>query len=364
MPITAFSASTGHELDVMQLLSRLGMSAELLQGQGLSHIPDVLRTIIREDMECPCCFAIGAEVVREGRSASGKVIRQPCFRFPEHKSHCDYARSDDAKELSDSLIRFGSDRSEMTRIVGRLVCGAIHSGVVGQSSIRDMRKWFFAKKIDNSFVVSVKPATVRWAIDLSRTIGISFGKNFKVSPALGAVPGFDWKNTARLNVIEKYRSISDAVWKMRLHAYGGKIETIAKQRAGQTLFDPTPLREKYQLARELAWFISHNYTPARQHTKFNSYDGLSDAMLAFAALLLFVSDWQMDDAIERFALSANAAAVADKNLGNVVGLNPFHEYEVLHALKGLEDLKLEESEMTIQEEIDRKIAELKLKFAV
>lgn len=363
MPITAFSASSGHELDVQQLLTRLGMSDELISGHGVSHIPDVLRTIIREDMECPCCFAVGAEVVREGRSASGKVIRQPCFRFPEHKPHCDYARSDDAKDLSDSLIRFGSHKSELTRIVGELVGGAIHSGVVSQSSIRNMRKWFFGQKNDNSFVVSVKPVAVRWAIELSRTIGMSFGKKFKVSPALGAVPGFDWKNAAKLHVIEKYRPIAGAVWPMRLHAYGDRIETIAKQRAGQTLFDPTSLRENYESARELAWFISYNYAPARQRIKF-SHDGLVSAMLAFAALLLFVSDWQMDDAIECFALSANAAAVADKNLGNVVGLNPFHEYDVLHALKGLEDLRLDDPEMTIQEEIERTIVELKLKFAV
>lgn len=362
MPITAFSASTGHELDVAQMLKRLGMPTELPGGEA-SYIPDVLRTFIREDMECPCCFAIGAEVVREGRSTSGKVIRQPCFRFPEHKPHCDYARSDDAKDSSDSLIRFGSDRSELTRIVGGLVCGAIHSEVVSQSSIRDMRKWFFGQKNDNSFVVSVKPIAVRWAIDLDRTMGRSHGENLKISTALGAVPGFDWKNIARLHVIEKYRSISEAVRKMPLHFYGDKIEAMAKQRVGQTLFDPTALRDEYALARELAWFISYNYAPVRERTKFR-HDGLVSAILAFAALLLFVSEWHIDDAIERFAVSANAAAVADKNLGNVIGLNPFHEYEVLHALKGLEDLKLEEPEMTIQEEIDRKIAELKLKFAV
>jgi hypothetical protein len=364
MPITAFSASTGHELDVAQALSRLGMSTTLLLGQEASHIPDVLRGVIKEDMECPCCFVRGAEVVREGRSASGKVIRQPCFRFPEHKPHCDFSRSDDAKELSDNLVRFGSERSELTRIVGKLVCGAIHSGAVSQSAIRDMRKWFFSQKIDNSFVVSVKPSTVRWAADLNRAIAFSFGENFKVSSALGAVPGFDWKNAARLHVIEKYRPISDVVWELRLHACGDRVETIAKNRAGQTLFDPTPLHEKYKFARQLAWFMSHNYGPARQRTKFSTHDGMGAAMLAFAALLLFVSDWQMDAAIERFALSAGSAAVADNSLGNVVGLNPFHDYEVLHALKGLEELRLDEPQMTVADEIERMISALKVEFAI
>lgn len=42
--------------------------------------------------------------------------------------------------------------------------------------------------------------------------------------------------------------------------------------------------------------------------------------------MLFVSDWDMNAAIAAFAKLLSAPEPSDGALGNVIGLNPFHEY--------------------------------------
>jgi hypothetical protein len=49
-------------------------------------------------------------------------------------------------------------------------------------------------------------------------------------------------------------------------------------------------------------------------------------LLALCALVLFVSNWDMNAAITAFSRLLLAPAPSDLTLGNVIGLNPFHEY--------------------------------------
>jgi hypothetical protein len=60
--------------------------------------------------------------------------------------------------------------------------------------------------------------------------------------------------------------------------------------------------------------------------------------MAFAALLLFVSDWDLDAAVGRFAQIATSSAAVDESLGNVMGLNPFHDFSAWEVLKALQEL--------------------------
>src|SRR5690606_10254237 len=105
-----------------------------------------------------------------------------------------------------------------------------------------------------------------------------------------------------------------------------RVEVLAKRYGGQIVFDPSILKSEYEASREMARFISQNYAPIFSETNRNSAN-LSTSVLALAALLLYVSDWNLNTAVSRFAKIATAVGDADRNLGNVMGLNPFHDYE-------------------------------------
>jgi len=83
-------------------------------------------------------------------------------------------------------------------------------------------------------------------------------------------------------------------------------------------------------------------------------------LLAFSALLLFISDWQLDAAVSRFAQIASSKLQADETLGNVMGLNPFHDFAAWAMLKSIQDLPpIQIPPLSVKEEIAFKVAELK-----
>lgn len=87
MPLTAFSKASGEELDVDQVIRRLAGSGDANTSKLLqAGIPDAWRQVIREDLECPSCFTLGADLVRDAISTQGakRVVRQACFRYPIH----------------------------------------------------------------------------------------------------------------------------------------------------------------------------------------------------------------------------------------------------------------------------------------
>jgi len=83
----------------------------------------------------------------------------------------------------------------------------------------------------------------------------------------------------------------------------------------------------------LASFISHNYDPIKPPKKSDSPHAY---VLALSAQLLFVSSWDLNKATATFAAIAAAAGKSDQTLGNVIGLNPFHDYKVWELLRQLQ----------------------------
>ncbi|EJT85896.1 hypothetical protein [Pseudomonas asiatica] len=64
--------------------------------------------------------------------------------------------------------------------------------------------------------------------------------------------------------------------------------------------------------------------------------------MAFTALLLFLSSWDLNQAASLFAQIASYREAVDQNLGNVMGLNPFHDYDAWAALKALQEIPVQE----------------------
>jgi len=354
MPLTAYSVAEAKELDVDQVLAALSRRHGVQAPIDVADLPESWREFLRTDLECPCCFVTGAELVREAISrTSRKAIRQRCFRFvtPGHRPQCDYAMSD-TNSTPENLVNFGTANSNLTRAVRELVCTGIQTGAFSQRSVRDMREWFFQKKAQASFRVVLDPRIPKWVDKLHRLPFLSTGSvptGVPLTVEIATMPGFDWVAESARLLVERHRAVLDVVNEKRLWWMpdaGNRIESLARRYQGEVVFDPTVLHKEYDQSLRLALFISHNYAPIRSVTKAKPYSAAA-CVLAFSALLLFVNDWDLNRAVGTFAVIARSAGHADQGLGNVMGLNPFHDYEAWRKLK-----QLQESGIPVPDETD------------
>lgn len=152
------------------------------------------------------------------------------------------------------------------------------------------------------------------------------------------MPGFDWSIESARVLAARYQTILDILREKRLwlHQVVDRIESLAKRYHGETVFDPTILQPKYEQSLSLARFISENYGPIKQANR-SKYGDVASCILALAALLLFVNNWNLGQAIATFARISASVGQADQSLGNVMGLNPFHDYEAWSKLRQIQD---------------------------
>ncbi|NII05665.1 hypothetical protein [Luteibacter anthropi] len=345
MPLTAYSISEEKELDVEQVLLALSRKSGQQAPGATDQIPDSWREILRTDLECPCCFVTGADVVKEAISrTSKKAIRQACFRFvsPGHRPQCDYAANESAGFTPENLVEFGATNSNLTKAVRELVCSGIHTGAFSQKTIRDMREWFFEEKVKTSFQVTLNSQMPRWLDTLWRIASPSLGQlpqGVPLTREIAAMPGFDWSIEAARVLGERYQTALDILREKRLwlHQVVDRIESLTKRYHGETVFDPTILQPKYEQSLALAQFISENYGPIKKANR-SKYRDVATCVLALAALLLFVNNWNLGQAIVTFARISASVGQANQSLGNVMGLNPFHDYEAWSKLRQIQDL--------------------------
>ena len=94
------------------------------------------------------------------------------------------------------------------------------------------------------------------------------------------------------------------------------------------MFDVTKLQPYYEAAISLCTFVAANggIDFGKRQPEIYRWKGAPAPLLALCALVLFVSDWDMNAAITAFAKLLSAPAPSNLTLGNVIGLNPFHEY--------------------------------------
>ena len=345
MPLTAYSISEQKEVDLEQVLNSLSRRYETRKPLDVNEIPEEWRAFLRTDIECPCCFVTGADVVRESISrTSKKAIRQGYFRFssPGHKPECDYAGNDSVGFTPENLVAFGKANSNLPRAIRELVCKGIQAGVFSQKSIRDMRKWFFQKKASALFHVNLDPCLPKWLDNLHRITGPvqhMLPMEVPLSADIVAIPGFDWKTEATRVLAKRHIATLDTMREERLwhiHSLSTRVESLAKRYHGEDVFDPTVLQTEYTQSISLARFISHNYAPLASASKRRDND-VASCVLALSALLLFISGWNLAKSTELFARISTTPDQIDPMLGNVIGLNPFHDFEAWAMLKKLQE---------------------------
>lgn len=342
MPITAYSNEAAREVDLEQWLALNHYSVK--DDPLLDGLPAELRAKAARDIECSACRAHGAVLVAVGRQRGvARNVSQGHFRFGTtgganpHDPLCDFYFDEKAPRDTDYLVNFASDRSALARMVRDLVCRGIRAGVFGQVDIRSVRLWFLQEKAAHAMPMDVTPELLRWCVDMDAA---RWEEQLPFQPEHGQVPGFDWRQAAKSEWRRRHAALFEGR-PMRVHFRADTIKRslrLIELQGNATVLNPTDLRDKYEAVTRLsefaAQYIYHlSGKEAPNHWRVEGLKAAGRALLALCALLLFINDWEIDRASVAFSRLAAMPSAADGTEGNVMGLNPFHDYtawQVLH----------------------------------
>ncbi|MCP3416230.1 hypothetical protein NLM16_19230 [Bradyrhizobium brasilense] len=189
-----------------------------------------------------------------------------------------------------------------------------------------MRQWFFDLKSATRFTISMPLEATSWARVVQRH---PHYRRWQFHRSQAEMPAFDWKGAAKsqfteenLHLFDLLKGIpfDDATWR--------QASDLARKNHGREVFNTTVLQPYYEAAMSLCVFIAANggIEFGKGRPEYFRAKGAPIALLALCALVLFVSDWDMNAAITAFAKLLSAPAPSNLALGNVIRLNPFHEY--------------------------------------
>jgi hypothetical protein len=154
-----------------------------------------------------------------------------------------------------------------------------------------------------------------------------------IHPVQAEMPGFLWEQAAIYQFTEENLALFEMV-RGAPHdtEHRRKARELAAKYNAQEMFNVTTLKPYYEAALALSAFIAINSALKFGKTRPDNYrfKGAPAPLLALCALVLFVSNWDMNTAIAKFAKILAAPDPADILLGNVIGLNPFHDYASWH----------------------------------
>ena len=341
MPITAYSQKFERELDPDQLLSLLGYNLD--SDPNLKNIPKSLRDYIHSDLRCPECGTDGGIIVSRSTSRDGSIklahaIRQSHFRFlardsseSTHHPLCIYHDDSKPKSQKESLVDFNrTTRSFTTQMVRDLVARGVEQKIFSQRTIRAMRQWFFDTKVENQFKLELPQEAIPYTFKLFRLVG-SGSASF--NPVHAELPDFDWKHAAECQFARENSvliNLADTLRKKCYYKAKKRAETLVKRTQGKEVFDVTVLADQYRQTIKLAGFMKRNLRVLDRRFKFFEYSLHEKKELApvvaIAALLLYTSSWNFDQAVMSLVKIIKAPPPSDMNAGNIVGLNPFHDF--------------------------------------
>ncbi|MES2948737.1 MAG: hypothetical protein V4858_09365 [Pseudomonadota bacterium] len=357
MPLTAFSKSGKKEVDIGQWLTINGFHT---QGDlQLMELPSQMREWASLDIACSCCDAMGVTLVRTARGKStGQPVAQGHFRFRAadgtslHERFCDFYDESNVRG-TDYLTNFNEPRTELTRKIRDLVCRGITAGLFSQEDMHNMRKWFLKEKEANTRPMDVTPELLDWCEELQKVYRDYQSEAVNFMPAHGLIPTFDWEAAATKEWALRNEVLLTKDWRSWVHFHGAELKrarVLAEKHAGDVALDPTTLLDKYRNATLLATFAVVNVF-GHKHTSRDTH-----ALLAFSALLLFKCDWDPQRASALFSRLMPLPPLPEGIQGNLIGLNPFHDYEAWRVINAA---RLKASNQTDARPIAIQIAEIK-----
>lgn len=332
MTDTAFSKSLQKEVDPEQYMALKNLDDESVHSTA------------REDIVCPICKAGGGSFVRA--SQSERYHKKSHFRFAGvngegHHPSCDFYGDRLSHEVRLHLVQYTKDRTKYSLVIRKLVCAGLQEGFFTQEKMRQMREWFFEKRKESTFEIWLDEEHLDWLEYIAGLresyLVLKDPDILPFSPIHATVPGFSWSRAidresllVHFETLQKLRDIS--VSKRDISAI---LEHLRNNR-GRTILDPKLLEDEISKTKKLTEFVMHNYQEFKPKTVSDRAYGEAK-FLAFAALLLFVSDWDLDTAIGKFSKIARVNEVDDTLAGNFIGLNPYFRYDVAKAVQKLQE---------------------------
>lgn len=352
MPTTAFSKTFNGEFQVNQLENLHKSNMEKL---NLS--PD-FRTFVKMDVKCPCCNVEKAVVVSEGYSANSKVpVKQAHFAFKNndgvdsHLKFCDFYTGKDKEVMvtNDCLVRFRESNDLVTQIIRKFICAGIENSIFSQSEILSMRQWFFELKSSKSLYIEESRIEIKVLREMLHN-EYKGKKSYKF-----------------INNQDEFFNIDEEVYKFLSHKLPkiglpdrNKIEdnwnyylltrkTITDKAIRISVkddktytYDRNLLKDEYRKAAHVAYKIIISNPELKNKYGRNAHTKASkvNSIMAYAALLLFISDWDVDAAIKmHHDKIASINEVKNMDLGNAIGINPFVYYQEWTVLKFVSEWK-------------------------
>ncbi|SMY39094.1 hypothetical protein PMAL9190_03895 [Photobacterium malacitanum] len=347
MTITIYSRKFKRELDARQLKSLFFDSNE---NQKLSF-----KEFIKADIECPICNVTGGHYVSEGSSQlTGKVVKQAHFAFRDnqgndtHLQFCDfYTGIDKINSVSnDGRVNFMRSGTEVTGLIGFMVCAGIEGKIFSQQDIRNMRQWFLDLRKQGAFIFNLNPHILN--IAKASLIRNKRNKNAYVFDIKESEnEWFDIDNEVYQSLYFKFpflkidTSENKELYDIRLKGVTKKSISIIRKDSGVTTFDRTILAEEYIRATRIALIIRDS-NPRLKKLLGSSISRVreNNPLIALAALLLFISNWDESEAKKNINEILKIKSVINDTAGNIIGLNPFIHYKSWVLVKALHDLQL------------------------
>ncbi|CAH6780656.1 conserved hypothetical protein [Vibrio chagasii] len=347
MPITAYSKTFERELDVLQLQN--------LFNQSTLSSKYSFNDFVKVDIECPACNTKGGYVVKEGVSIKmNKVVSQTHFAFRDtngrdaHRNFCDFYKGQDKVITctNDVQINFKSSNSEVTKVIRTMACIAIENDLITQKDMRDMRQWFLELRSGGDLVIRVNrhlPHIIRAAV--TRRKGHS--DNYEYHPNPMDDQWFDIDDEVyaslhfQLSLLKKNSIRIEDIYSIRRKKVLNKVNKIIASESGLVSFDREVLEQNYRLATSLSLEIrKQNETLRRYLSQSVLAVRGNNPLMAFSALLLFVSGWDKQRALELLTKILEIDQVNNLELGNIIGLNPFIHFDAWLFLKTVNEIRV------------------------
>lgn len=372
MPTTAYSTYFRCEIDVEQLLAKMGKGASPVPLHQLDDLDPLWRDWIKKDIRCPSCGIAGATLISGAiAKRSGRALRQAHFRFQAgeqsngHLRYCDFEISDRDTKGLESLVALGGPRNRETRYIRYLVCIGIEQGLFSQADIRAMRQWFFEKKQKSRFVVSCTEGNIDYINCMPSSKAFALSEFF---PACGEIPSFNWRNAAIGRFIK-----DNGAWLAELDSLktssqvANRAKALIARHKQSEMFDVSTLQPYYNSTIDLCFFIARECPEFGLQNKYHliRWGGSSSVLLAFSALLLYVAHWKIESAIALMGSIMQSPEPKDLLAGNIIGLNPFHDHAAWKLIRDASVMSERLSVLpTYKECIDASEAELREEHSV
>lgn len=120
-----------------------------------------------------------------------------------------------------------------------------------------------------------------------------------------------------------------------------KAITISKKDHGLYSFDRTLLEPEYKKTIHVSYKVISSIPELSKKYGRSILDKArkNNAFMAYSALLLFTSNWDIHEAILKHEKIYNINYVKYLNFGNVIGINPFLDYHSWSILKYIHELR-------------------------